>query len=134
MAPSPGRSWEPPFMNLVDQILFQGRYHPPAAAICAPGKGIGLVSYGRLELYINNISAKLLALGLSRGDVVAIVVSDTVLHAAIILALMRLGIVSLSPPGGIVPSGLNIGMVIADETPTVLETTRVAPADQSWVE
>jgi long-chain acyl-CoA synthetase len=121
-------------MNIVEQILFQCRYQPPAAAICAPGTGISLVSYGRLVLSINNISAKLLALGISRGDIVALFVSDTILHAAMILALMRLGVVSVSPPGGIVPPGLNVRTVIADETPTVAEATRVVLADRSWIE
>jgi acyl-coenzyme A synthetase/AMP-(fatty) acid ligase len=121
-------------MNIVDQILFQGRYHPPAAAICAPGTGIGLVSYGRLALYINNISAKLLALGLSRGDVVAVFVSDTILHATLILALMRLGIASVSVPDGVVPPGLNIKTVIADKTPVSSEAIRVAVADPSLID
>jgi acyl-coenzyme A synthetase/AMP-(fatty) acid ligase len=121
-------------MNIVDQILFQGRYHPPAAAICAPGKGIGLVSYGRLALYLNNISAKLLALGVSRGDVVAVFVSDSILHATIILALMRLGIVSVSIFDGVVPSGLNVKTVIADGTPVASEATRVIVVDPSALE
>ena len=121
-------------MNIVDQILFQGRYHPPAAAICAPCTGIGLVSYGRLALYINNISAKILALGISRGDVVAIVVSDTILHATLILTLMRLGITSVSVPSGVVPPGLNIKTVIADKTPVSSEAVRVAVVDPSLIE
>ena len=34
-------------MNIVDPILYQCRRQPPAAAICVPGPGIGLISYRR---------------------------------------------------------------------------------------
>ena len=72
-------------MNIVDLVLFQCRLQPAAAALCAPGAGIGLMSYGRLERAIYNIGRQAKSLGLERGNTVAIFVQDQILHAALIL-------------------------------------------------
>jgi hypothetical protein len=53
-------------MNIVDPILFQARLNPAAPAICVPGAARPLISYGRLERAIHNISRAALAAGLAR--------------------------------------------------------------------
>src|SRR5207247_3086743 len=121
-------------MNIVEPILYQCRYHPPAAAICAPGAEPGLVSYARLELFVHNISRKASALGLSRGQVVAIFVRNRILHAAIILGLARLGVVTLSVRDPTLPEESSIDAVVTDTDASVpqLAAARIVRADLSW--
>ena len=83
-------------MNIVDPILFQCRRQPPAAAICVPGPGIGLISYRRLEIFIHNISRRMHALGLPERSIVAVSIGDVIFHAAVLLASTRLGVITLS--------------------------------------
>src|SRR5258706_2563756 len=83
-------------MNIVDPILFQCRQQPPAAAICAPGPGIGLISYRRLESFIHNITRRLLSFGLQPGNVAAVSIDDVIFHTAIVLALTQLGVATIS--------------------------------------
>src|SRR6266702_4286778 len=83
-------------MNIVDPILFQCRRQPPAAAICVPGSGIGLISYRRLEQFVHNITRRLLPLGLPKQSVVAVNLQDDIFHAAVVLALTRLGMITVS--------------------------------------
>ena len=102
-------------MNIVDPILFQCRYNPAAPAICAPGTELDLVSYGRLEQFIHNIGRRALSSGLMPGQVVAIFVRDKIFHAAIVLGLTRLGIVTLSGRSEPLPLGLRVDAAIADQ-------------------
>ena len=83
-------------MNIVDPVLFQCRQSPAAPAICAPGTMLNVVSYGRLERFIHNIGRRALAHGLKRGDVVAVFMADPIFHAALVLGLTALGIVTLT--------------------------------------
>jgi len=121
-------------MNIVDPILFQCRRQPPAAAICVPGPGIGLISYRRLEQFVHNISRRVASLGLTPGSVVAIQIDDLILHAAVLLALTRLGMstISLRQDSASVP--IKIDALIAAAKPTLAETGKVVLADLSWTE
>jgi acyl-coenzyme A synthetase/AMP-(fatty) acid ligase len=83
-------------MNIVDPILFHCQRQAPAAAICAPGSRIGLISYRRLENAIHNIGRRVHAFGLSKGSVVAVEVADAIFHIAILLSLTRLGMTTIS--------------------------------------
>src|SRR5258708_15899351 len=84
-------------MNIVDPILFQCSLQPKAAALCAPGTGIGLISYGRLAQMIEAICRHLTRLGLGRGKTVAISIKDPIFLTAVTLASTRLGVVTVSP-------------------------------------
>ncbi len=119
-------------MNVVDPILFQCRLNAPAPAICAPGTEFNLVSYARLERFIHNVSRRAIALGLQRGQIVAVFVTDSILHAAIILGLMRLGIVTVSGRNPQLPKELNVAALIAD-TSFPYQAPRIIRADQNWV-
>lgn len=121
-------------MNIVDPVLFQCRYQPPAAALCAPGRDISLISYARLEIFMHNISRRVLALGLSPASIVAILIDDPIFHTAIILALTRLGIVSVSAQGQKLPPELKIDAIISDKPVPSLPTHRVILADRSWTD
>jgi acyl-CoA synthetase (AMP-forming)/AMP-acid ligase II len=120
-------------MNIVDPILFQCRRQPPVAAICVPGAEIGLISYRRLELFIHNISRRLATTGLRPGQLVAVSIEDQIFHAAMLLALTRLGMVSVSMRGTGRPP-LPVDGFITDKTLPAGVTDRVILADMSWTE
>src|SRR5262249_61542461 len=101
-------------MNIVDPILFQCKYHPPAAAICTPGSGLNLISYARLEGFIHNASRMALAAGISRGHTVALLIEDAILNAAVALGLMRVGVVTLEGRRDL-PKELTIDAVVTDK-------------------
>lgn len=121
-------------MNIVDLVLFQCRYQPAAAAMCAPGAALNLISYGRLERFIHNISRNALAHGLKRGDTVALYLDDRILHAAFILGLSRLGITTLSTHGLRVPDHLKIQAAISDGPRLLHNVGRVIQASLNWTE
>jgi acyl-CoA synthetase (AMP-forming)/AMP-acid ligase II len=120
-------------MNIVDPILFQCRQQPPVAAICVPGAEIGLISYRRLALFIHNISRKLTATGLRPGQLVAVSIEDQIFHIAMLLALARLGMASVSARGT-ARLPLPIDGFITDKTLPAGVTDRVILADMSWTE
>jgi acyl-CoA synthetase (AMP-forming)/AMP-acid ligase II len=121
-------------MNIVDAILFQCRRQPPVAAICVPGQHKGLISYRRLEQSIHNISRRLLPLGLAPGSIVAVNIQDVIFHAAVLLALTRLGLATLTVRDGVPSLPFKIDALITDAGPPASTVDRVAVADPSWME
>ncbi len=122
-------------MNIVDPILYQCRRQPPAAAICEPGSAVGLISYRRLERSIHNVSRRLHAFGLPRGGVVAISISDVIIHAVVMLAAMRLGLIAMSLRDGETSLPIGADALVCDvKRPLAQGAGRVALADQSWLE
>jgi acyl-coenzyme A synthetase/AMP-(fatty) acid ligase len=121
-------------MNIVDQILFHCRYQPPAAAICAPGKGIGLISYGRLERFVHNITRRAMRIGLAKGDIAAINVEDPIFEAAITLAFIRIGVVTYYIRGRQLPLDFRTHAIITDTPLPTAITGRIILVDLSWTE
>jgi acyl-coenzyme A synthetase/AMP-(fatty) acid ligase len=119
-------------MNIVDPILFQCRYNPSAAAICAPGTSLRIISYGRLAQFIHNVTRAVLAHGVARGDVVAVLINDRILHAVMILALTRLGAITVSARSTTIPKELNVVAAITDLALQIAGTGRTIIADMSW--
>jgi acyl-CoA synthetase (AMP-forming)/AMP-acid ligase II len=119
-------------MNVVEPILLQCRYNPPAPAICAPGTEFQLVSYARLERFIHSASHCAFEAGLRRGETVAVFVSDPVLHAVIVFGLMRLGIVTLSGRNPELPKEVKLDALIADSD-FPYRAPRIIRADANWV-
>ena len=76
-------------MNIVEPILFQAKINPNSIAICTPGTRMDFVTYAGLARIIDSLGHVALSLGLKRGDIVAIYVSETIFHAALVLALTR---------------------------------------------
>src|SRR5215510_14760782 len=120
-------------MNIVDPILFQCRRQPPVAAICVPGTEVSLISYRRLALFIHNICRRLTATGLRPGQLVAVSIEDQIFHIAMLLALARLGMASVSVRAAARPP-LPIDGFITDKTLPAGVTDRVILADMSWTE
>jgi acyl-CoA synthetase (AMP-forming)/AMP-acid ligase II len=121
-------------MNIVDPILFQCQRQPPAAAICVPGPGIGLISYRRLEQYIHNITRRLHALGLPERSIVAVNVDDVIFHVAVVLALTRLGIITVSLRAGDTSVPIKIDALITATRLPTLNIGRAILIDLSWTE
>jgi len=121
-------------MNIVDPILFQCRRQPPVAAICVPGPGIGLISYRRLEQFVHNISRKVHALGLPERSIVAVNIQDVIFHAAVLLALTRLGMITLSAREGDASAPIKIDALITTTRLANSNVGRVILADLSWTE
>jgi acyl-CoA synthetase (AMP-forming)/AMP-acid ligase II len=119
-------------MNIVDPILYQCKHRPSVAAICCPGSKLDMISYGRLERFINNIGRQALAMGIARGSVAAIMVTDKIFHAAIVLGLTRIGVITVSARHEKLPNELNVDVAITD-TPRRFENAKnVILADMSW--
>jgi acyl-coenzyme A synthetase/AMP-(fatty) acid ligase len=117
-------------MNITDPIFFQSSYQPEALAICAPG--IDLVTFGKLEKTINNIMRRALSFGVQPGQVVALVIKQPVIHAAMILAMARLGVTTASPSSTTLPTGLMFDAIIADcDHP--FHAFKTIAADPSWI-
>ena len=118
-------------MNIADPFLFQAKLNPAALAICTPGAARERVSYGRLERMVNNVGKAALARGLARGQVVAIDIKDKIFHAAVILGLARIGIVTVSARNPTLPKELGVGAVICDAALPYRNAGTVMVADQS---
>ena len=121
-------------MNIVDPILFQCQRQPPVAAICVPGPGIGLISYWRLEQYVHNLTRRLHALGLPSRSVIAVSIPDVIFHAAVVLALTRLGMITLSLREDDVVVPIKIDALITTTKTPLAHIGRVILADLSWTE
>lgn len=119
-------------MNIINAFRHQARLSPTAPAICAPGTQLNLISYGRLEALANAIAHRALAQGLKRGDTVAIICADAVLHWALILGLGRIGAVTVSSLERALPSECNVVATITDQAGTHQNAGRIIPFDPSW--
>jgi acyl-coenzyme A synthetase/AMP-(fatty) acid ligase len=116
-------------MNIVDPVLFHCRYQPEALAICAPGSD--LVTYARLEKTINNIVRRAVSENLAPGQLVAISVKHPIFHAALILALARLGVITASLSARTLPTGLRFDAIITDQ-PQLFPELKTLLADFTW--
>jgi acyl-coenzyme A synthetase/AMP-(fatty) acid ligase len=121
-------------VNVIEPLLLQCRHQPDALALCAPGTPLNIVSYGRLEKLINTMAARALSLGLARGNVVAVVLGDVIVHAALTLALARLGIVTLSARSVDFPASLRLDAIITEQAAPRAGAVRVIPFDLGWME
>jgi len=120
-------------MNIVDPILFQCRINAEQPAICVPGAQLDLVSYAQLEYMINNVTRAVLPLGLQPGQIVGVLLQDKIFHIALLLALTRLGIVTVSCRGTTLPKELEAAAVITDSTAPFTNVERVIRGRAEWV-
>jgi len=119
-------------MNIVDPILFNARYNPGAVAICTPGTDPPLLSYGELEGWTNNIARLAVSLDLARGQIIAVYVAEKILHLAIVLALARLGIPTISPRTPILSNTIDISAIITDQKVPFENAKRLITVDAAW--
>ena len=120
------------YANITDAILYQCKLNPWGLAICTPGSPIDSISYGQLQVAIDNIARSALDHGLAPGQTVAVFVDSTIFHAATIFALTRLGIVTVSGRMGKIPKELPTDAVIADEPSLFAGMRKVIGFDPKW--
>jgi acyl-CoA synthetase (AMP-forming)/AMP-acid ligase II len=121
-------------VNIVDPILFHCRMQAPAAAMCAPGAELPLISYGRLEQFIRNIARNAVAQGLERGNTVVLLIEEPILHAAFVLGLAQCGVATVSAHSAVLPKELKVDAVVADRPHLSGSIGRVILADSKWTE
>ena len=121
-------------MNILDPIFFQSKINPLTTAICVPGSAVGSVNYGRLEKLIHNVSRQALNSGIASGSLVGILVADNILHAALILGCMRLGVTTVSLRSGDPVAGMTPDIVLTDVPGRVCGKGTVLSVDASWLE
>jgi acyl-coenzyme A synthetase/AMP-(fatty) acid ligase len=100
-------------MNLVDPILFHGRFQPMAPAIILAGDHPP-ITYAQLARMIHSVSRRAHKQGILPGQVVALLVADQILHIALVLGLTRLGAVTVSGHQLELPSVLSVDVVLSD--------------------
>jgi len=120
-------------VNIVEPIIFQSKINPNSIAICTPGTRMDFVTYAGLARIIDNLGRVALSLGLARGNIVAIHVSDTIFHAALILALTRLGVITVSARTPRLPKELGVHAVIASKSEPFENVGRTILADLNWM-
>jgi long-chain acyl-CoA synthetase len=121
-------------MNIVEPIFVQCRNKPSELALCAPGTEFNLVSYARLQRSVNNICRRVISAGIAPGSRVAVLIKDPILHVMIVIALTRLGVVTVYASSRNVQWPFKFDGAIADQDYESLEGKTVLQADHSWVE
>lgn len=121
-------------MNVVEPILFQCKLNPFTPAICVPGAKLDSVPYGLLQAFIHNVARNARIAGIVPGSLVALYVTDTVLHTACILGLMHAGATTLSLRGPSPIAGIKPDITLTDAPGNFAATTGVLAIDQAWLE
>ncbi len=120
-------------MNIVEPILFQCKLNPLATAICVPGAKIESVTYKSLETFIHNVARTALKSGIAPGDIVALGLTDTVLHVACTLGLMHMGAATMSMRGSNIAEATKPDLVLTDAPTKVMTDSTVVAVDHSWL-
>jgi long-chain acyl-CoA synthetase len=117
-------------MNIIDPILFQCRVNGESPALCVPGLPNTVVSYAQLGTMIENATAALRVYDLSAGEVVAVYIADKILHLVLTLALIRLGLATVSCRARDIPKELNARVVFVDVPGPVTNAREVYVVDK----
>jgi acyl-CoA synthetase (AMP-forming)/AMP-acid ligase II len=121
-------------VNIVEPVLHQCRINPFATAIATPGSGLGSVKYGQLEALIHNVARSAVKAGLAPGDVVAIYVADSIFHAALLLGLAQIGVVTMSLTGTMLPEQVPFTAILTNDQQAFPGHTKVMTIDASWLQ
>jgi acyl-CoA synthetase (AMP-forming)/AMP-acid ligase II len=120
-------------MNIVEPIFAQCKNKPAELALSAPGTDFNLVSYGRLERCVNNICRRILSLGITAGNRVAVFIDDPIFHAMLLIALMKVGVVTISGRRKNFSWSFGIDAVIAEQ-PYEFPAGRTILAERNWID
>jgi acyl-coenzyme A synthetase/AMP-(fatty) acid ligase len=118
-------------MNIVEPIFIHCKNKPAEVALAAPGTEFNVVSYGRLARSINNVCQRVISAGLGPRSRVAVFIDDPIFHAIMLIALTRLGIVTISGKEKDSLWRFQVNAVIADK-PLPSRVARIILADTSW--
>ena len=103
-------------MNVVEPIFLQSENKPSELALCAPGTDFNIVSYARLRRSVNSLCRRLISAGIVSGYRIAVVIDDPILHALVLIALTRLGVVTISSQEQGLTWPIKLDGVIADKS------------------
>src|SRR5579859_1142214 len=120
-------------MNIVEPIFAQCRNKPSELALCAPGTELNLISYGRLQRSVDNICQRIIAAGIAPQSRIAVLIEDPILHVMIVIALTRLGVVTVSA-NRTVHWSFKVDGIIADQQYESVAGKTVLLADFGWTE
>ena len=118
-------------MNIAEPIFLHCRSKPAEVALAAPGTEFNVVSYARMARLVNGVCLRAVAAGLAAGNRVAVFIENSVLHAIVLIALTRLGIVTISGRNKNFSWRFAIDAVIADK-PFPFPAQRVILVDPDW--
>ena len=79
-----------------------------------PVRQFDFITYAQLEYMINNLTRAVLSLGFERGQIVGILLQDKIFHIALVIALTRIGVVTVSCRNASLPKELNAAAAITD--------------------
>src|SRR5690242_9186136 len=122
------------WMNIVEPIFAQSRNKSSELALCAPGTDFNLVSYARLQRSVDNICRRIIASGIAPHSRVGVTIEDPIFHIMVVIALTRLGIVTVAARGRQVQWPFRIDAVIADRQYDLSSSVPVMKADPTWTE
>jgi acyl-CoA synthetase (AMP-forming)/AMP-acid ligase II len=120
-------------MNIVEPILYQCKLNPLTLAIAAPGSRVDTINYGTLEKLIHGAAQAALKAGIAPRQIVGVFVRDTILHTAIILGLMRLGVITVSLRAPRPPDGIVADAIVTDMPRQFADNTSVIAVDYDWL-
>jgi acyl-coenzyme A synthetase/AMP-(fatty) acid ligase len=119
-------------VNIVDPILFQCRINADQPAICAPGARLEAMTYAQLEFMLNALTRAVLTLGFERGQVVGVRIGNKILHVVLLLALARIGVVTVSCRERSVPKELGAVAAMTNRSRPIANVERVILVDREW--
>jgi len=118
-------------MNVVEPIFLQSENKPSELALCAAGTDFNIVSYARLRRSVNSICRRLISTGIAPRNRFAVIIDDPILHALMLIALTRLGVVTISGQGQRLAWPVKLDGVIADK-PYEFPGGQTIAADPAW--
>jgi acyl-CoA synthetase (AMP-forming)/AMP-acid ligase II len=119
-------------MNVVEPIFLQSENKPSELALCVPGTDFNnILSYARLRRSVNSICRRFISTGIAPRDRFAVLIDDPILHVLVLIALTRLGIVTISGQGQRLTWPIKLDGVIADK-PYEFPQHRTILADPAW--
>jgi acyl-CoA synthetase (AMP-forming)/AMP-acid ligase II len=121
-------------MNIVEPIFAQCRNKPSELALCAPGTEFDLVSYARLQRSVDNICHRIISADIAPRSRIAVLIENPILHVMIVIALTRLGVITVSASTRDVQWPFKLDGAIGDRQQEALAGHSVLMADAAWTE
>src|SRR5207247_2092934 len=120
--------------NIIEPIFAQCRNKQSELALCAPDTEFNLVSYARLQSSVHNICRRIISAGIPPRSRMAVLIEDPILHAMIVIALTRIGVITFSAGRRDVQWPFKLDGAIADRNTEALARYPVLMADAAWAE
>jgi acyl-coenzyme A synthetase/AMP-(fatty) acid ligase len=90
------------------------------------------VTYAQLEYMLNSVTRTVLKFGFKRGDIVGVLLNNKIFHVVLTLALVRIGLVTVSCRDRSLPKELDAAAAFVDRPGPFANVNRIIIADISW--